>query len=464
MRRLRLRRLRLGLRGRVSAAFAVGALGVSLLLAFTTYAIASNYLLEQRKSTVLRQAVFNAGTVSDALLTTQPAIADLLERVDAGGGESSSPLVHFEGRWYDSRFGPGHQHLPEAFTAAALRGEPVWQRIQTPGGLAAAIALPMEASGGVYVEVFSLREIDRTLTILAVTFTGTATMTTLLGLLLGLWASRRSLMPLTAVTSAAGAIAEGDLGARLDGHRDPDLTALAQAFNKTADRLQARVARDARFAGNVSHELRSPVTTMVNAVELLQDRAGNFDEESREILHLLAGDVHRFAAMVEDLLEISRVDSGAAVSSEPVRVGLLVGADADRCAGRPVTVVDAGARDLVCSADRRRLERVVENLVRNAQTHGEGVSRVWVGTHGEAVFVIVEDHGPGVPAGEEERIFERFSRGTGKRSGQGGGVGLGLSLVREHVRLHGGRVWAEHRQGGGTRFVVRLPVEGDTTE
>lgn len=456
------RQLRLGLRGRVSAAFALGAFGVSVLLAVTTYTIATNYLLEQRNNTVLRQAVFNARAVNDALLTTQPAVTDLLERLDASGGETSSPLVHFEERWYDRQFMPGHRVLPDPFTSAALRGEPVRQRIETPQGLAVAIALPMEASGGVYVEVFELREIDQTLTILAVTFTGTATMTTLLGLLLGLWASRRSLRPLSAVTSAAAAFAEGELGARLDGRRDPDLAKLAQAFNQTADRLQARVERDARFAGNVSHELRSPVTTMVNAVELIQARAQRLDEESREVLALLAGDVHRFAQMVEDLLEISRSDSGAvSLHKEPVRIGVLVSVVADRCAGHPVTDVDQDAHELVCRVDKRRLERVVENLVNNAEGHGAGVSRVGVGTAGPAVLITVDDNGPGVPPGEEERVFERFSRGTSDRSGPSPGVGLGLALVQEHVRLHDGRVWVETLSGGGARFVVTLPVETD---
>ncbi|HET6626415.1 MAG TPA: HAMP domain-containing sensor histidine kinase [Nocardioidaceae bacterium] len=466
-----MRSLRPGLRGRVSAAFAVGAFGVSVLLAVTTYAIASTYLLDQRYETVLRQAVFNAESVNDAVLTTQPALSDLLERLDASGGESSSPLVLLDGTWYERQFQPGHGRLPTAFVTAATHGEPVRQRFQTAQGLAVAIALPLEASGGTYVEVFSLRELDQTLTTLAATFTGTATMTTALGLLLGLWASRRSLRPLTSVTTAAAAIAEGDLGTRLGAQRDRDLAGLADAFNRTAARLQARVERDARFAANVSHELRSPLTTMVNAVEVISDRADKLDPESREVLDLLADDVHRFARMVDDLLEISRFDAGVIrVRRQPTDIASLVQVVADRTAGRAVTEVEADAEALVCWLDRRRLERVVENLVRNAQIHGGGVTRVAVSatTAGQdagtvadtrVARIAVEDAGPGVPQGADEKIFERFSRGAPHRSGNPEGVGLGLALVFEHVRLHGGRVWAEGRTPHGARFVVEIPTE-----
>ncbi len=455
-----MRRLRLGLRGRVSAAFAVGALGVSVLLAVTTYGIASSYLLDQRYTTVLRQAVFNARAVDDALATTRPAVADLLEQLDASGGESSSPLVRYGGRWFDGQFPRGHRSLPAGFLAAAEAGDAVQQRFETPAGLVVAIALPLGPPGGTYVEVFSLRELDQTLTTLAVTFIGTGTMTTALGLLLGLWASRRTLRPLSSVTAAAGAIADGDLGARLEVRRDPDLAAIATAFNRTAGRLQARVASDARFAGNVSHELRSPLTTMVNAVEVLTGRADQLDPEGREVLELLADDVHRFAQMVEDLLEISRFDAGVVrVRREPTNVGELVAMVADRCAGRPVTEVGPNAEEVVSWVDRRRLERVVENLVHNAESHAGGVTRVLVTATADTVFVNVEDRGPGIPDGEQERIFERFSRAEAHRSGNPEGVGLGLALVFEHVRLHGGRVWAERNSPRGTRFVVEIPVQ-----
>jgi len=124
----------------------------------------------------------------------------------------------------------------------------------------------------------------------------------------------------------------------------------------------------------------------------------------------------------------------------------------------PVEVA-ASATEAVVEADKRRLEQVIANLVANARLHGQGIERVRVEVDDGRARVIVEDRGPGVAAGERERIFERFYRApsTGRSAG---GVGLGLALVAEHVGLHGGRVWVENRDGenGGARFVVELPV------
>ncbi|MGN6575264.1 MAG: sensor histidine kinase, partial [Nocardioides sp.] len=384
----------------------------------------------------------------------------LLERLEASAGEASSPLAWVHGRWFSDQLPGGLGVLPRAFVAAVEDGRAVQQRFTTHDGLVVAIALPL-ADDAAYVEVFSLRELDQALTTLAVTFTGTATMTTLLGLLLGLWASRRALRPLSRFTAAAAAIAGGDLGARLEVRSDPDLAGIATAFNRTAGRLQRRVESDARFAGNVSHELRTPVTTMVNAVDLLEARAGRLTEEGREVLALLATEVRRFAQMVEDLLEISRSDSGAeTLSPEPTDVEQFVARVADRAAGRPVTQVGPGA-DAVVAIDRRRLDRVVSNLVHNAEQHGGGVSAVRVdlrASDGEELLrLAVEDQGPGVPGDQRQRVFERFARASGR--GTGTGAGLGLSLVAGHVRLMGGRVWVEDRQPSGARFVVEVPVQ-----
>jgi two-component system sensor histidine kinase MtrB len=176
--------------------------------------------------------------------------------------------------------------------------------------------------------------------------------------------------------------------------------------------------------------------------------------------------VQRFARMVEDLLEISRVDTGhARLDLELVRVADLVARAADRSAGRVVTEIGPGAGQLMSRLDKRRLERVIVNLVENAQGHGGGVRRVLVepssngAAAAEMVRICVEDNGPGVPPDNREHIFERFARAPrGPGVADTGGVGLGLSLVVEHVRLHGGQVSVEDAAGGGARFVVELPV------
>jgi signal transduction histidine kinase len=201
---------------------------------------------------------------------------------------------------------------------------------------------------------------------------------------------------------------------------------------------------------------------MVNAVDLLLDRLEEMRPETQEILLLLSDDVHRFAEMVKDLLELALLDTAAVPPVvQEFAVTELVSSVADRLAGRTVTRVSLGD-DPVVTLDPRRLERIVENLVRNAQTHGNGVTGVWVESKGDGVRLIVEDHGPGVGVEARERIFDRFAKGT--TSARSSGVGLGLSLVSEHVRMNGGRVWVEDGPQGGARFVVELPASPEADD
>ena len=144
---------------------------------------------------------------------------------------------------------------------------------------------------------------------------------------------------------------------------------------------------------------------------------------------------------------------------EPVDIGELTRWCADRLVGRPVTEVTARPGDLVIVADKRRLERVVSNLVGNAQVHGRGCTAVRVMRSGAFVRIEVEDAGPGIDMGDRSRVFDRFARGV-RRTPQprSQGLGLGLAIVQRHVTAHGGSVLVEEGIGGGARFVVELPV------
>ncbi len=237
-----------------------------------------------------------------------------------------------------------------------------------------------------------------------------------------------------------------------------------------ASALQTRVERDARFASDVSHELRSPLMTLAASVEVMQARRAEMPERAQVALDLLVSDVTRFQGLVEDLLEISRFDAGAIrlhredlLVAEFVRQAIAVSS----MPKTPVTVTDRG-ETMIMQGDRRRLARVIANLIDNARLHGGGEPEVHV-TEAEGedepighIWIAVEDHGPGVPPEERTLIFERFARGgvAGRRSSSDG-AGLGLALVDEHVRMHGGRVWVEDRSDGepGARFVLELPAE-----
>jgi signal transduction histidine kinase len=231
-----------------------------------------------------------------------------------------------------------------------------------------------------------------------------------------------------------------------------------------AQALQVRIERDARFASDVSHELRSPLMTLAASIEVMENQRADLPERSRAALDLMVADVDRFQQLVEDLLEISRFDAGVArLELEEVHLAELVMQAVSHSTDADVPVeLDAELAGVVVNADKRRIVRVIANLIDNATRYGEGASAVSLRQVDDEVQIAVEDHGPGVAPEDRERIFNRFNRGgsAGRRSG-GQGVGLGLALVAEHVNLHGGKVWVEDRADGtpGARFVVQLPVQ-----
>jgi signal transduction histidine kinase len=243
--------------------------------------------------------------------------------------------------------------------------------------------------------------------------------------------------------------------------RDTDLAPLAKSFNRMADALQDRIQHEARFTSDVSHELRSPLTTLSTALGVLDSHRGGLDPRGQRALELLNIEVARFRRMVDDLLEISRIDAGSAeLLLDEVEVGELVrrAAASTGAGGVPVDLAP-GMAGVRLHVDKRRIERVVANLVDNASQYAGGATRLAVEPGDGAVRLVVADHGPGVAPSERERIFERFYRGqsAGQR-GATNGTGLGLALVAEHVRLHGGRVWVEDGAGAENRFIVELPL------
>ena len=448
------------LRFRLLAAFVGGGLVLSLSLALLTYGLARSYLLEQRQSSAVRQAQANARLVAAALRSSVdvPRLLGSLQ-----GPEGSTTVVLHERRWYAASLDVGRDALPPSLRALVVeRRDPGRQRFRWQGATRLGIGFPL-AGDDAYFEVFFLRELDRTLHTLRLSLASATGVTVVVAGGLGVWASRRLLDPLAEIGATAASIADGRLDTRLDAGDDEELAALAMSFNRMVDSLQDRIERDARFASNVSHELRSPLTTLKSAVQAMQTRRSGLDERTARSLDLLAGEVGRFERLVQDLLEISRFDVGGVHASfEEVYLGELVLRAVEGLPDGDVPVeVQADATDFIVRADKRRLERILVNLIENAETHGGGVRRLRVEVRADRALISVEDSGPGVPLEERSRIFERFFRGQQAARGTAGrGVGLGLSLVAEHARLHGGRVWVEEGDGGGARFVLELPAAG----
>lgn len=446
---MRLRRRRL--RDRLILAFAVGGLFLVTALAVLTHVLARDYLLDQRQSSAARQARANARLVATLVRVPDSGLTRLLGALETR--ETSRSAVLHGGEWFATSVAVGRDALPadlrDMVVADRQSGR---QRFRLGREPALAVGLPLP-DGDAYFEVFPLTELERTLRALryALALAGGATVAGCVAL--GAWASRRVLRPIADIGSAAEKIASGNLDARLDAAGDAELVALADSFNAMAESLERRMARDRRFAADVSHELRSPVTALKSAVQVMRTRRESMDDRGQRAFDVLAAEVERFDRLVRDLLEISRADQEMAAGElQPVDMGALV-----QAASRGAPVAVDGPEPVRVMGDKRRLEQVVVNLVENAAAHAGGVEVVRVRREGDKAVVLFDDRGPGVPVDQQERVFERFARGpsTGSRPG---GIGLGLALVREHVRVHGGRAWVEDREGGGARFVVELPA------
>lgn len=456
---------RLGLRARITLAFAVGALLLSALLSTTTWALTRENLLNQREDSATVVVYQNARIVRNRVAQPDVDTQVLLSSL-------STPLGARPILYYDDHFSPltpeyGQDALPQAVLDDVLAGQPVRMRYELRGEMQLVVGVPIPSVDAAYFEIISLDDLESTLEALGVSLVGASLLTTFFGAALGWWASRRALRPLSGVSTAAMALASGRLDTRLEESEDPDLRPISQSFNDMAQSLQDRIERDARFASDVSHELRSPLMTLAASIEVMDNQREEMPERARAALDLMVADIDRFQQLVEDLLEISRFDAGVAhLELEEVHLAELVMQAVSHSTEADVPVeLDAELAGVVVQADKRRIVRVIANLLDNAAKYGGGATSVALRRVEGGVQIIVEDRGTGVPEEDRNLIFHRFSRGvTAGRRGSSEGVGLGLSLVAEHVRLHGGRVWVEDRSDGeeGARFVVELPVEEGT--
>lgn len=251
--------------------------------------------------------------------------------------------------------------------------------------------------------------------------------------------------------------------------------------------LRAQVAAHQQAWGHVSHELRTPLATIRMATDVLFDGRARLDADARRAVELLASQVERFEVLLDDLLELSRLDAGTAeftpelVDLVPLVAHLVVDF---RALADGVAVSMSGPQSVVIRADRRRVERIIRNLLANALTHGGGtpihimITRCVAGQRSESLgvgpgeppeslspgtLIEVADAGAGLPT-QPQQVFERFWRGdpsrardTESRAAITGGVGLGLSLAAEDALLHGGLLRARGNGHGGATFALWLP-------
>jgi len=267
--------------------------------------------------------------------------------------------------------------------------------------------------------------------------------------------------PLREMVGAAQAMARGDYGRRVTATSRDEVGELARAFNAMAAELDEvdRMRKD--LVANVSHELRTPISALRALLENLID---GVEPVERSTLETTLRQVERLGSLVEQLLELSKLESGAvplaraSLDLRPV-VEQVIEESRNEAEARGVTLATGGEWGVELHADEHRVHEVVANLVSNAIRHSPRGGRVVVRLEGDDGWarLEVEDEGPGIPAEEAERVFERFYRSDQARAATEGGSGLGLAIARWLVELHGGRIRVEQAEPHGCRMVVELP-------
>ncbi|MEV4511142.1 HAMP domain-containing sensor histidine kinase [Dactylosporangium sp. NPDC049525] len=447
---------RAGLRTRVVAGFAAGALGLSTSIALVTYHATRTSLLSARERVAVRTASFDARIIREGLTADEPDIVELLGSLDIGGNRRA--FVYREGRWYGRSADDGTTAaVPAGLRHLVEQGYASLQRVRVDGVPAAVIGIPLSANTALY-EVDYLRELNQTLRVLSLVLAIVAAATAAAAAGLGWYAARYVLRPMRSIAAAAQGIAGGDLSTRLDPAMEPDLVLLTTSFNDMVDRLAQRIERDRRFAADVSHELRSPLQTLAASASVLAKRREHLDTRSNTAAGLVVDEIERFQSLVDDLLELARSDQPAQRADVDVEEVARRACRNRNLAADLVEVTGGGSG--LWHVDGRRIERIIGNLLDNATRYGGGPVTVRLGRSGDKAFIEVDDEGPGVSPEDQHTIFERFVRGRAARArGADDGTGLGLAIVAQHAAAHHGTAVVRDRPGGGARFRVELREE-----
>lgn len=450
------------LRRRLAVSFALVAGIATAALAIGTYVFVRETRLQDSLDRSERQARLNISFAA-LNLPREPTIEQLdrlLGSYDGGGFQTRAVR---DGRDLAATTpSVAGVILPEDLRGLVAEGQIAFRRLPVSDEPHLVIGGPIPGSGVELYFFFSELELARNLRALAVILATGWAVVALVAAGTGLLLARRALEPVAQASRAARAVAEGLLDTRLPVEQRDEFGAWAASFNEMAEALEAKIAalsdaqeRERRFTSDVSHELRTPLAALVSEASLLHEQLDAMPEDARRPAELLVRDVARLRRLVEDLMEISRLDAGReAVRLEPVDLPALVSA-ALRARGWEDRVrLETEAVEVLC--DNRRLERIITNLVGNALEHGRDDVRVRVGQEGLRPFVEVSDRGSGIGSDHLSHLFDRFYKADPARTGPGSGLGLAIAL--ENARLLEGdiEVWSE--PGQGSRFTLRLPA------
>jgi len=454
------------LRPRLVAAFSLVAMLTSAAVAVTSYFLVEGVVLRRAERAANQEAKATLVDAAESLpgQPTRGQIADLLQRLKArAGARFDAVAVEADGSFDTTSISLSADSVPPSLRAPVAAGRIALVRAGA-GGRPFVVVGGRPPGAPAYYLFFPLADITDDLRLLRNVLAGVGGVAVLLSAGVGALAARGLLRPLREARTAAHRLEVGLLGTRLREKGGDEFADLGHAFNRMAEALEASIgdlraleASHRRFVADVSHELRTPLTALTTAADVLDAHSAGLDDPGTRAARLLVRESRRLAALVDDLMEMSRLDAGAApMVWELLDVGVLVGAAiASRGWGDRVQVGAAGER-ATTFADPRRLDAIVANLIGNALEHGRPPVGVLVSATEAEIVVTVADHGSGIPPEHLARVFDRFYKADPARPG-GRGSGLGLAIVRENARLHGGDVTVGSPPGSGARFTLRLP-------
>ena len=428
----------------------------SILVALVLFGVATVLLVGRELRSSLDSALRQRAQEVAELAISAPAVLNSPGALESpvSGREIAVEVIDAHGRILARSLTLGAGLLPEdrLAHAAIASGATGFETVDLGGRpfrvFAAPIALSGPAGGGAVLVASDTSDISHTTAHLGVLVVIAGAGAALLAALLAAALTRRGLRPLSRLAVGAGEIERtADVSARLPERAAADeISQLTGVLNRMLASLEAARAGERRFLADASHELRTPVTTLLGNVEFAARHGAD-----PEVLEELQRDARRLARLVDDLLVLERSDAGESAAGEvdlrEVVRGVVV-AHAGEDGGRVAAV---GANHVLVRGDERALVRAVENLVENALVHGRGRVTISLARDDGFALVTVQDEGPGPDPAARDRLFERFWRGAGASSRPGSG--LGLSIVSAIVDRHGGRVVVD-----GSAFTLELPA------
>ena len=433
------------------------AFAISLITSLFTYQIAKRYLTSQRVNIATSQISIASRLVARSMTDGNSPLESLLST--SGSFPNSQTAIRANGEWFISKAGFDINLLPLSMVDLVASGTPVRTQILLGATPVIAVGIPIsinDSSNFVFFGTIEIIELQRTLNLLQNIFIVGSIFSTIGGAFIGLWLSRRVSEPLKQVSSAAERIALGDFSIQIDIPTEPDLSIIAKSYNFMTKSLQTRIAREARFGAVVSHELRSPLTAIRGATDLLDGMQSELPPRAGFSVNILRERVISFEKILNDLIEISRYESGTVHPNlESLPVQKMIEALCKRSSELHLVFVDqTESGSSFAQVDTKRFQQIFENLVSNARAYADGISTIRIEESTNEVLIHFDDSGIGVPDDTQATIFEPFVRGVHHSAKPGSG--LGLTISTEHAHIMGGNLTVSTSPEGGARFTVSL--------